>query len=29
LRRSGSDLVNLFDRVQLGKSPVKNPAKKN
>jgi transposase len=29
LRRSGSDLVKLFDRVDLGKSPWKNPAKKN
>jgi hypothetical protein len=29
LRRRGSDLVNLFDRVQLGKSPVKNPVKKS
>ena len=27
LRRSGSPVTNLFDRVQLGKSPVKNPAK--
>jgi transposase len=29
LRQRGSDLVNLFDRVELGKSPFKNPAKKN
>lgn len=29
LRRHGSDLLNLFDRVELGKSPWKNPAKKN
>ena len=29
LRRRGSDLVNLFDRVQLGKSPFKNQVKKN
>jgi transposase len=29
LRRSGSELVKLFDRVELGKSPFKNPAKKN
>jgi transposase len=28
LRRRGSDLVNLFDRVDLGKSPWKNPVKK-
>jgi len=29
LRKSGSPIVALFDRVQLGKSPWKNPAKKN
>ena len=29
LRKSGSPLVALFDRVELGKSPWKNPAKKN
>jgi Transposase/Transposase IS116/IS110/IS902 family len=29
LRQSGSPLVALFDRVELGKSPWKNPAKKN
>ncbi len=29
LRKNGSDLVKLFDRVELGKSPWKNPAKKN
>jgi transposase len=29
LRRHGSPLVALFDRVELGKSPFKNPAKKN
>lgn len=29
LRRNGSDLVKLFDRVELGKSPFKKPAKKN
>ena len=29
LHRNGSDLVKLFDRVELGKSPFKNPAKKN
>jgi transposase len=29
LRRHGSELVNLFDRVDLGKSPWKNPAQKN
>ena len=28
LRRRGSNLVTLFDRVELGKSPWKNPAKK-
>jgi hypothetical protein len=27
LRRNGSDLVNLFDRVELGKSPFKKPVK--
>ena len=29
LRQHGSPLVALFDRVELGKSPFKNPAKKN
>ena len=29
LRKNGSPLVTLFDRVELGKSPWKNPAKKN
>ena len=29
LRKSGSPLVALFDRVELGKSPWKNPAKKS
>ena len=29
LRKSGSNLVTLFDRVELGKSPFKNPAKKS
>ena len=29
LRQHGSPLVPLFDRVELGKSPFKNPAKKN
>lgn len=29
LRKSGSPLVSLFDRIELGKSPWKNPAKKN
>jgi len=29
LHRNGSDLVKLFERVELGKSPFKNPAKKN
>ncbi len=29
LRQRGSDLVNLFDRVEPGKSPFKNTAKKN
>jgi transposase len=29
LRQRGSDLVKLFDRVELGKSPFKNPTKKN
>jgi transposase len=29
LRKRGSELVNLFDRVEVGKSPWKNPAKKN
>jgi transposase len=29
LQKSGSLLVNLFDRVELGKSPWKNPAKKS
>ena len=29
LRRSGSPLVALFDRVELGKSPWKNPPEKN
>jgi hypothetical protein len=29
LRQHGSPLVTLFDRVELGKSPFKNPAKKN
>ena len=29
LRKSGSPIVSLFDRVELGKSPWKNPAKKN
>jgi len=29
LRRNGSDLVKLFDRVQLGKSPFKKPVKKS
>ena len=27
LRHRGSELVKLFDRVELGKSPFKNPAK--
>jgi len=29
LRKSGSPLVSLFDRVELGKSPFKNPVKKS
>ena len=29
LKENGSELVKLFDRVELGKSPFKNPAKKN
>jgi len=29
LRKSGSPIVALFDQVELGKSPWKNPAKKN
>ena len=29
LRKQGSPLVALFDRVELGKSPFKNPVKKN
>ena len=29
LRKSGSPIVALFDKVELGKSPWKNPAKKN
>ena len=29
LRRRNSPIVKLFDKVDLGKSPVKNPAKKN
>jgi hypothetical protein len=29
LRRSGSPLVALFDRIQPGKSPFKNPVKKS
>jgi len=29
LRQHGSPLVGLFDRIELGKSPWKNPAKKN
>jgi transposase len=29
LRRRNSPLIKLFDKVQLGKSPFKNPAKKN
>jgi hypothetical protein len=29
LRKSGSPVVALLDRVDLGKSPWKNPAKKN
>ena len=29
LRRNGSDLVNLFDRVELGKSPFKKPVNKS
>jgi len=29
LKQHGSDLVKLFERVELGKSPFKNPAKKN
>jgi len=29
LRKNGSPLVALFDRVELGKSPFKNPAKKS
>ena len=28
LRKRGSELVNLFDRIEVGKSPWKNPAKK-
>ena len=28
LKKSGSPLVALFDRVELGKSPFKNPVKK-
>lgn len=28
LKRNGSELIGLFDRVELGKSPWKNPAKK-
>ncbi len=29
LRKAKSPLVALFDQVELGKSPYKNPAKKN
>jgi hypothetical protein len=29
LRKHGSPLVALFDRVELGKSPFKNPMKKS
>ena len=29
LRKHSSPLVKLFDRVELGKSPFKNPTKKN
>ena len=29
LRKSGSPVVALFDRVELGKSPWKNPVRKN
>lgn len=29
LRKNGSPLVKLFDRIELGKSPFKNPVKKN
>jgi hypothetical protein len=29
LRRAGSPVVALFDRVDLGKSPCKHPAKKS
>ena len=29
LRKAHSPVVGLFDRVELGKSPWKNPAKKN
>jgi transposase len=29
LRKSGSNLVSLFERVELGKSPFKNPVKKS
>jgi transposase len=29
LRKHGSQLVSLFDRIELGKSPWKNPVKKN
>jgi len=29
LRKSGSNLVSLFDRVELGKSPFKNPMKES
>jgi transposase len=29
LRRNGSPLVALFDRIEVGKSPFKNPVKKN
>jgi hypothetical protein len=29
LRRRGSELVNLLDRVELGKSPLTNPANKS
>jgi hypothetical protein len=29
LKKHGSLIVALFDRVELGKSPFKNPVKKN
>ena len=29
LKKSGSNLLTLFDRVELGKSPFKNPVRKS